>query len=429
MSNELMALFDPVDRTTRQLEGRHKWLVAKGKGTLEYPTGFGKTTAAINCLTKVLSKYPKFKIIVVVPTTGLQNQWISKLDEKGLSLNSEVLVVNSAIRDQYTCDILVIDEIHRMAAETFQSVFKTIKYKLILGLTATFDRLDGKQELIAKYCPVIDYISPEEARRNGWVSEYNEYLVLVDVDDIDTYKEYNKQFTEHFEFFNYDFKLAMSMVGKDGIKHRMAYADSICDKNKDKEKWKEILRTITYHAVQFMKVIQDRKQFINNHPKKIELARKIIEARQDKKIITFSNNIEMAESIGYGVVYSGKDSKKKERTTLESLASGEVQIINTSQKANEGLDIPGLSVAIILGLDSSKIKSTQRRGRVIRKEEGKVAEIFNIVLNSTVELEWFKNSHDKNSYITIGETGLEQVLRGEDPDLYKRPLQKLSFRF
>ena len=178
-----------------------------------------------------------------------------------------------------------------------------------------------------------------------------------------------------------------------------------------------------------MKVIQDRKQFINNHPKKIELARKIIEARQDKKIITFSNNIEMAESIGYGVVYSGKDSKKKERTTLESLSSGEVQIINTSQKANEGLDIPGLSVAIILGLDSSKIKSTQRRGRVIRKEEGKVAVIFNIVLNSTVELEWFKNSHDKNSYITIGETGLEQVLRGEDPDLYKRPLQKLSFRF
>lgn len=108
--NELMALFNPVDRTTRQLEGRHKWLEAKGKGTLEYPTGLGKTKTAIDCITKVLSKYPKFKVIVVVPTTGLQNQWISKLDEKGLSLNCQVLVVNTAIKDNYVCDILVIDE-------------------------------------------------------------------------------------------------------------------------------------------------------------------------------------------------------------------------------------------------------------------------------------------------------------------------------
>lgn len=423
-----MALFDPVDRTTRQLEGKRKWLLAKGKGTLEYPTGVGKTYTAILCLLAVLKKYPNFKVIVVVPTTGLYNQWVAQLDKHGLSLNCQVLVVNTAIKDDYKCDILIVDEIHRMAADTFKDIFKTIKYRLILGLTATFDRLDGKQDLIKKYCPVVDYISPEEALQNKWVSEYKEYLVLVDVDDIDLYKGYNKAFTEHFEFFNYDFKLALSMVGKAGVKNRIAYTDSICDRD-DREKWKEMFKAVTYHAVQFTKVVQDRKAFINNHIKKVELARKIIEARPDKKIITFSNSIDMAESIGYGIVYSGKDSKKKERATLDSLASGDVMVVNTSQKANEGLDIPGLSVAIILGLDSSKIKATQRRGRVIRKEDKKIAEIFNIVINNTVEVEWFKNSHDKNSYITIGETGLEQVLRGEEPELYKRPVPKLSFRF
>ena len=40
--NELEALFNPVDRTARQNEGKQIWLKSGGKGTLEYPTGFGR---------------------------------------------------------------------------------------------------------------------------------------------------------------------------------------------------------------------------------------------------------------------------------------------------------------------------------------------------------------------------------------------------
>ncbi|MBF1218667.1 MAG: hypothetical protein HXM16_01050, partial [Fusobacterium periodonticum] len=57
----------------------------------------------------------------------------------------------------------------------------------------------------AKYCPVIDKITVQEALLNGWVSKFKEYLVLIDVDDIDKYKQLNKEFTSHFEFFNFDF--------------------------------------------------------------------------------------------------------------------------------------------------------------------------------------------------------------------------------
>lgn len=426
--NELEALFNPLDRTARQNEGKQIWLKSGGRGTFEYPTGFGKTRTAMNCITTVIAKYPKTRIIVVVPTTALRNQWTSLLDKVGLSLNCEVLVINTAIKSERQCDILVLDEIHRTPANTFKDVFTKIKYKFILGLTGTFDRLDGKHELIKKYCPVIDSITPEEAMRNGWVSQYKEYEVIIDVDDIDKYKEYNKEFTAHFEFFNYDFDLAMKMVGKNGLKNRMNYTNEICQ-NESKEKWKEVFKSVTYHSMQLMKAIQDRKAFINNHPKKLELTRKIIEAREGKKIITFSNNIKMAEAIGVGEVYSGKDSEKKGRATIDSLISGETMILNTIQKANEGLDIPGLSVAIILGLDSSKIKSKQRKGRVIRKEEDKQAEIFNIVINQTVELEWFSKSHEKSSYIKIDEKGLDNVLNGLEPDPYEKPIPKLSYRF
>ena len=57
---------------------------------------------------------------------------------------------------------------------------------------------------------VIDEISIEVARVSGWVSDFVEYQVIISPEDIDLYRQYNKDFNEHFEFFNYDFGLVMS---------------------------------------------------------------------------------------------------------------------------------------------------------------------------------------------------------------------------
>ena len=387
-----------------------------------------KTRTALKCLKSVIDKYPRLRILVVVPTENLQQQWRVQLDDWGLGFNTEVEIINSVIRHEWSTDILVLDEEHRYAASTFQEVFNKVKYKYVLGLTATFERLDGKHELISKYCPVIDTITQAEAHANGWVSDYKEYLVLIDVDDIDTYQKYNKEFVEHYEFFNFDFGLAMSLLGPKGFINRAKLRDERCP-NGTEEQRKAMFKAITYHATAFMRCIQQRKAFINNHPKKIEIARRIIEARSDKKIITFSNNIKMAESIGGGKVYSGKDTKKKGRITLEEFQKGDFTLIHSVAKLNEGADLKGLSVAIILGLDSSETKATQKRGRVIRKENDKVAEIFNIVINDTVELKWFSNSHANQPYITIDEDGLNDVLQGKEPKPYVKKIKDFTFRY
>lgn len=92
-------------------------------------------------------------------------------------------------------------------------------------------------------------------------------------------------------------------------------------------------------------------------------------------------------------------------------------------------DIHGLDVAIMLGIDSSETRATQARGRAIRFKEGKHAEIFNIVINNTVECEWMKKSHQNAPYITIDEQGLDDVLAGRDPKPYNKNIQKFQFRF
>ena len=138
----------------------------------------------------------------------------------------------------------------------------------------------------------------------------------------------------------------------------------------------------------------------------------------------------MAESIGMGgKVFSGKDSKKKGRMTIEEFSTEKTGILHTIKKADEGLDVPGLSVAIILGLDSSKIRKTQRIGRVARKEGDKKAEIFTLVLDQTVETEWFKRSNSSASVITIDEKGLDDVLAGKEPRPYVKHIKDYTFRY
>lgn len=325
-------------------------------------------------------------------------------------------------------------EIHRTPAEVFSQVFDKVKYKMILGLTATFERLDGKHSILEKYCPVCDQITIAEAITNGWVSQYTEYEVLIEV-DLSQYEQYNKEFQMHFEFFNYDFAKAMSMVGPKGYINRIAYRDELYKGDSKTEK-AQVLKNITYHATGLMKAIQNRKSFIYNHPKKLEIARKIINSRLDKKIVTFSKTIGMAEELWKTApvktvefTYSGKDSKKKSRTTIEDFSKLSSGVIHTCEKANEGMDIPGLSVGIILGLDSSSTKANQRRGRVIRKEENKQAEVFNLILVDTVEAKWFNEAHKNDPIIKIDEENLEKVLKYQPFDQYKRKIKNLTFRF
>jgi superfamily II DNA or RNA helicase len=419
-----------MTRTERQQEAVRNWIKAKGKGTIVMPTGTGKTFTSILGIKALLKKYPSLRILVVVPTTALKEQWIEKLNEHDIVFNVEVQVINTIIKHQWICDMLIIDEIHRTGSEQFSQIFNCVKYKLIMGLTATFDRLDGKERFISKYCPIVDEVTQLEALVNGWISEYKEYLVLLDVDDIDTYKNYNKEFIRYFEFFNYDFKKAMDCCGKNGWKAKINLRDQLYRGN-DESKKKDILKAITVNSIGLMRTMQKRKAFINNHPKKIEIAKKIIQSRPQHKIITFSNNVAMAESISDGqYVYTGKTSKVKGRVMMEDFISGKINILNSCHKLNEGLDVPDISVGIILGTDSSETKARQRRGRATRKCGNKQAEIFYLVIKDTVEEKWVQNSHknDRN-FITIDESGLEKVLNGEQPETYKPKIGEIMFRF
>ncbi len=414
-----------TSRDLKQKECLEKWVANKCVGSIIACTGFGKTRIAINAIVKFLSKNNGKKVIVVVPTENLQMQWKAELLKAGYVF-VDVIIINSAVKTDRTCDFLVLDEIHLYAADTFLKVFSKIKYKILLGLTATLERLDGKEAILKEYAPVVAEVSLDEALKNQWVSPYREYKVLLEVDDIETYNEYNREFYNHFSFFGYNFQLAMSCTGVKGYLGREALLKKICF---DQSQYTNVRKEILAHTFGFMRSLQARKKFINEHPKKIEIANYILEHKQDKKAITFSSTIKMAEKIKYGWVLHSKISKKNRAITMEEFIGVTSGVLNTSKALNQGSDIPGLNLGILLGIDSSKIKKQQQRGRIIRYSPDKEAEIFTLIIKNTVEEAWYQNSNPEGNYITLDEEGLRNLLNGLPIKSKKEKETNYLFRF
>ena len=416
-----------MTRDERQALSVQKWVDNKCKGIIHGCTGYGKTRCALLAIKRFLKKNPDKKVLIVVPNEPLVKQWNAEILDWGFSYNCTVRTMSDSAKGEeiIVTDLLIIDECHRILAPSLIKTFNTVKFKMLLCLTATLIRVDGMHNYLLQICPVVDTITKEEAIKNKWLSSFKEYEVLLDV-DLTEYKIYNEKFYEAFSFFDYDFALCMSLIGPDGWKRREQFVKDRCQ-NKALEG--EFRRTVTAMTFQFSQNLQKRKAFIANHPKKIEVCDKILAHYQDRKCITFSSTIKMAEKISYGKVYSGKTTAKKSRAVLEDFLKPGAATINTCLKLNEGFDCPEASIGIILGFDSSKTKKEQRLGRVIRFFEGKdEAILFTLVIRDTVEEKWYQNSSTSN-YTIIDEEGLDKLLSGEQFTPKREKEVQMMFKF
>ena len=197
--------------------------------------------------------------------------------------------------------------------------------------------------------------------------------MLLDV-DLSEYQTVNAKFQQIFAVFGHDFQLAMYLV-----QHPKA-VKIWAQKHGYKE---EIVRG---YLASFMRLLRKRKSFVMSHPKKFQIANKILDARKDKKCITFSATIKDAEFFkSRGIVLHSKKKKAENKSLLEKFNTMSSGVLSSSKSCDAGVDVKGLSVGVILSGDSSSIRLTQRLGRTCRLEEGKVAEVFTLVIKGTVE--------------------------------------------
>ncbi len=387
-----------MTRDERQDLAIEKWKKAGGRATWSLPTGFGKSRTALKTIQRVLNKAPTAIVVIIVPTKILKDQWVKHLQDWNLS--ATVMVINTAAQKPFHCDFLVLDESHKYSSIHFSRIFQNCNPKFILGLTATYERLDGREkEIMDRICPVCDSVTIEEAVANGWMSQHTIYKVVLDV-DITEYVKANQAFMNHFAFFNFQWDDAMKAVCD--IKFRQQYAKQMgCT-----------LQEVTAHSFGWNKAMQFRKNFIANHPKKIEVAKHILENRKETKAITFNTSIKQCEAYGFGHVVHSKKKDKENKELLDSFSkAGPGEVLHNSKVAKEGYDCPGLGLVIITGFHSDKISLQQCIGRGVRFEPGKHAEIFVLCLKGAQDNKWFQKASQGLEYIEINEQELDLVLK------------------
>lgn len=400
-----------MDRTERQKLGIRRWINCNGHGVLEYATGVGKTHCAIMLIQSLYTRNPNLSVLIGVPTDVLKNQWNRELAKNNLFTACKVEIFNTIIKNEYNVNLFVIDEVHLSASHSNIYMYECVTYKYILGLTATWERLDHGEQRLEPYISVCDTISLEEALSNNWIAQYRNYKVLLNVDLTDYYILNNK-FQSVFSVFGHDFKLIMELL-KDRNKLRVWAKNSQYD-----------IKVITGYLASFMKLLKNRKSFVMSHEKKFEIANKILESRKSEKCITFSATIKDAERFkNWGYVLHSKKKKAENTAILQHFNESKSGILSTSKACNQGVDIKGLSVGILLTCDSSITTMVQKIGRVARKEDNKISEIFTLVIANSIEEQWFNNANRNQTYITINEDQLNIIL--DNKDISVRPKQGL----
>lgn len=434
-------------KLARQLEVIDKWMVNGCCGTLEAVTGFGKTYVMILIIQRFHKKYPQYAIDIVVPSIPLLESWKDPINghivTHGLS-NVEVYVVNTYVRfERRFPAILFIDEIHNFAGDVFGTVFKIAgipkvvdrilgKGPFIMGLTATLERNDGKHSFIEEYCPIIDTVSIEEAKKEGYISKFKTYNWGLEFTD-EEQEEYNvidATFRSAFAKFNHNFDLAMACAKAGAVYSKVEVPvkrqvmrngnpfliEEMTVLMKTAHEWQAYYahyngwdgnqdhpwspKNVSRIAQQFSSCMRSRKTMIYKAKIKIVSIELIANKFPESKIITFGEDTEFADMVAdrlgperciayhskiKGIVKRitvidkkghslykdkkiGKDAYKK--SILEDFKIlGSWQVLATVKAVDEGYDNPLVEIGVQASYTSAIRQNTQRTGRSTRLGE------------------------------------------------------------
>ena len=340
---------------------------ATGRALIAAPTGYGKTAMFSSIITKIASEIlavgatnAPFKAVVLSPTIELNSQneeKFKKWNDITLSTgmyghghyNSTADVVFATYqtfsRDNHLekfdwVSLLVIDEAHHSAANSYQKIIEDLVEKnpslMILGLTATASRADGKSLLKIFPNNITSIVKYQEAIDEG---------VLV--------------------------KLVLkTMVLKDA-KADKKLKDELLELESDDDK---------------RQIDKKRKSIDNRYAELMDFAaanEAVVthwkEQAGDRQTVVFCSTIDHcrhvteafeAAGVKVGLVHS-QLSKPEREVILDAYSRGEIQVIVNVAMLTEGWDDPPTSCVVLLRPSSYVNTWRQMIGRGLRTSPGK----------------------------------------------------------
>jgi len=375
------------ERTQRQIQGLQKWRLNKGIGGLEWSTGVGKTTAAIWFAIKTTrEKHPTCSIGVVVHNPNMKKTWKAnlkrfKVEDVVVATASEF--ISEAYRKDHPLafDLVVLDEpMSMMGTETKQIWSGTIIAKWWLWLDASMDRDNPTVKEFLKIFPMVDYIGEKEAMAKGFTSK----SIIINY-GLDLPEDIKVEYEE----LSMEIEILRKSFGKEGlaaanwclsgkseqnskgdwirlprevmvmkVAASLGYTSDISTRivqEQNELRKLELIRTqiecnpqsLLAKASTLMELTRKRVFMLYKHERKIEVAKAIIKALVDKKIICFSESREFIKDL-------------TNQLNLADIAA--VSCYSDRENMPMGMGIDGLSFYPI-SADLVKYKSGEKKGQ------------------------------------------------------------------
>ncbi len=360
-----------------QTEALAAWRAARGRGVVVLPTGAGKTHLATMAIDD-----KKRAALVVAPTLDLVRQWYDLLRDAfpvpvgvvgGGEHTVEAITVTTYDSAYLHMEhvgarfgLIVFDECHHLPGQTYALAARFCLAPFRLGLTATPERADGREAELAELVGATVY-------RRDIVDLEGDYLAEYETERLDVALA-----PEAREEYDRERAIYRGFLGRAGI--QMSRPDG----------WQQFIIRSSRSAEgrRAMAAYRRQREIAFCAPRKIELVEEILGRHAAEQAIVFTSDNATAYAIARRLllpVITHQTRVKERSDVLARLATGEYSAVVTSRVLNEGVDVPCVSVAIVVSGSGSVREHVQRLGRILRKKEGKRAVLYELVTAGTGE--------------------------------------------
>jgi superfamily II DNA or RNA helicase len=398
-----------VELREYQNEAVQSWLSNDKRGIFEMATGTGKTAAALSCLKKTLETEGRIVVVISSPFIHLSEQWIRESDKLDVK-SGKVLADSSQARwkdkmvdgildvENGISDIFIVLTTHNtFSSPDFMNIIKTSKKRAPqLRLLLIVDEVHGIG-------------APE--RRNGLVEEYDYRLGLSATPKRWFDYEGTDKIFQYFGDVVFEFSLKDAI--EEGYLTPYVYKPSFTSLTPEEmEKYEEETRKVSraYYRSKdenekdeiFTLLCIRRQKIIRNAMNKLVVFREILkelngikhcliycsprQIRTVQEILNQRNIIQHKFTEKEGTKPEDRFDGLSERDYLiRQFSEGIYRVLVSMRCLDEGVDVPPARLAIMLDNSGNPREYIQRRGRVLRKYQGKErATIYDVIVEPIV---------------------------------------------
>jgi len=362
---------------------------ATGRGVLVMPTGTGKTEVAL-----AIMQHTAVSTLVVAPVRDLMYQWHRRILQ-GLGYDAGI-VGDNVFRVQPVCvttydsacihmerlgckfALVVFDEAHHLPGDIRRDAARMAAAPWRLGLTATPERSDGRHVDLDYLIGPVVYRLPLTAVRGQTLADYEVVRIPVYLSD-----------HEQARYDALSAQVRRYLILRRKTEPKFSWQDLCGETGKDPAA-RQALKA--YFA---KKAIEDRAE------EKLRVLEDIFRLHAGSPTLIFAGSNAMARDVSrrFLIPCLLNHCRKKERLeVLEGLRDGGYPALVANQVLDEGVDVPAVKVAVVIGGTASTRQAKQRLGRILRKAGNARATLYEVVCADTNEEQRSRRRRGSDAY-------------------------------